>query len=150
MLISDWSSDVCSSDLGGGYAPSSNGKTTDLRPHVVAIDYGSKRNIFRNLVKAAAKVSVVPATASFEQIIALEPDGFFLSNGPGDPAANADYAVPVNRKLLETGHHLFARCPGHQWLGLALGAATARLFQRPRRANHRDTALIAVRDRVPT
>src|SRR3546814_13914908 len=124
MLISDWSSDVCSSDLGGGYAPSSNGKTTDLRPHVVAIDYGSKRNIFRNLVKAGAKVSVVPATASFEQIMALEPDGFFLSNGPGDPAATADYAVPVIRKLLETGKQLFGLCLGHQLLGLAVGART--------------------------
>ena len=106
------------------------------RPHVVAIDYGSKRNIFRNLVKAGAKVSVVPATATAEQIMALAPDGFFLSNGPGDPAATADYAVPVIRKLLETGKPLFGICLGHQLLGLAVGARTTKMFQGHRGANH--------------
>src|SRR3546814_17971588 len=70
--------------LGFGYAPSSNGKTTDLRPHVVAIDYGIKRNIFRNLVKDGAKFPVVPTTASLESIMALRPPGFLLSNAPGD------------------------------------------------------------------
>ena len=114
-------------------APSASPAT---RPHVVAIDYGSKRNIFRNLVKAGAKVSVVPATASFEQIMALAPDGFFLSNGPGDPAATADYAVPVIRKLLETGKPLFGICLGHQLLGLAVGARTTKMFQGHRGANH--------------
>ena len=106
------------------------------RPHVVAIDYGSKRNIFRNLVQAGAKVSVVPATASYDQIMALAPDGFFLSNGPGDPAATADYAVPVIRKLLETGKPLFGICLGHQLLGLAVGARTTKMFQGHRGANH--------------
>ena len=106
------------------------------RPHVVAIDYGSKRNIFRNLVKAGAKVSVVPATATFETIMALEPDGFFLSNGPGDPAATGEYAVPVIRRMLDTGKPLFGICLGHQLLALALGGRTTKMFQGHRGANH--------------
>ncbi|MET0308745.1 MAG: glutamine-hydrolyzing carbamoyl-phosphate synthase small subunit [Sphingomonas sp.] len=122
--------------LGFGYDESSKGKTTDSRPHVVAIDYGSKRNIFRNLVQAGAKVTVLPATATFEQIMAFQPDGFFLSNGPGDPAATADYAVPVIRELLETGKPLFGICLGHQLLGLAVGAETTKMFQGHRGANH--------------
>ncbi len=105
-------------------------------PHVVAIDYGSKRNIFRNLAKAGAKVSVVPATATFDQVMALEPDGIFLSNGPGDPAATGEYAVPVIRQLLETGKPLFGICLGHQLLGLAVGATTTKMFQGHRGANH--------------
>jgi carbamoyl-phosphate synthase small subunit len=106
------------------------------RPHVVAIDYGSKRNIFRNLVAAGAKVSVVPATASYDEVMALAPDGIFLSNGPGDPAATAEYAVPVIRELLETGKPLFGICLGHQLLGLAVGATTTKMFQGHRGANH--------------
>ncbi|WP_174286476.1 glutamine-hydrolyzing carbamoyl-phosphate synthase small subunit [Sphingomonas bacterium] len=108
----------------------------DTKPHIVAIDYGSKRNIFRNLVKAGAKVSVVPATASYDQIMALAPDGIFLSNGPGDPAATGAYAVPVIAKLLETGKPLFGICLGHQLLGLAVGATTTKMFQGHRGANH--------------
>lgn len=106
------------------------------RPHVVAIDYGSKHNIFRNLVEAGAKVSVVPATATYDQIMALEPDGIFLSNGPGDPAATGEYAVPVIRQLLETDKPLFGICLGHQLLGLAVGARTTKMFQGHRGANH--------------
>jgi carbamoyl-phosphate synthase small subunit len=106
------------------------------RPHVVAVDYGSKFNIFRNLVKAGAKVSVVPAAATFDEIMALEPDGLFLSNGPGDPAATGEYAVPVIRQLLETGLPLFGICLGHQLLGLAVGARTTKMFQGHRGANH--------------
>ena len=84
--------------LGFGYPDVGEGAAHRApRPHVVAVDYGSKRNIFRHLAKAGAKVSVVPATASFETVMALEPDGFFLSNGPGDPAATAEYAAPVIR-----------------------------------------------------
>ena len=116
--------------------PSSEEEGLENRPHVVAIDYGSKRNIFRNLVKAGAKVSVVPATATAAQVMALAPDGIFLSNGPGDPAATGEYAVPVIRELLESGKPLFGICLGHQLLGLAVGATTTKMFQGHRGANH--------------
>ncbi|MCP8889803.1 carbamoyl phosphate synthase small subunit [Sphingomonas faeni] len=116
--------------------PLAGGGSSEARPHVVAIDYGSKRNIFRNLVAAGAKVSVVSATASFDDVMALAPDGIFLSNGPGDPAATAEYAVPVIRQLLETGKPLFGICLGHQLLGLAVGATTTKMFQGHRGANH--------------
>ena len=106
------------------------------RPHVVAVDYGNKRNIFRLLVEAGARVTVVPATASFEEIMAHEPDGFFLSNGPGDPAATAEYAVPVIQKMLETRKPLFGICLGHQMLALAVGGKTSKMFQGHRGANH--------------
>ena len=118
--------------LGFGYGDVSESE----RPHVVAIDYGSKHNIFRNLVKAGAEVSVVAATATFDEIMALKPDGIFLSNGPGDPAATGVYAVPVIRALLDTGKPLFGICLGHQLLGLAMGARTTKMFQGHRGANH--------------
>ena len=114
-------------ELGGG---------DDSRPHVVAVDYGSKRNIFRNLSEAGARVTVVPATASFDEIMAHEPDGFFLSNGPGDPAATGEYAVPVIKQMLETGKALFGICLGHQMLALAVGGRTSKMFQGHRGANH--------------
>jgi carbamoyl-phosphate synthase small subunit len=119
--------------LGFGYGGEGR---EDGRPHVVAIDYGAKRNIYRNLVKAGAKVSVVPATATFDQVMALKPDGLFLSNGPGDPAATGEYAVPVIQQLLETNIPLFGICLGHQLLGLAVGATTTKMFQGHRGANH--------------
>ena len=106
------------------------------RPHVVAIDYGSKRNIFRNLVESGARVTIVPAEASFEEVMAHEPDGFFLSNGPGDPAATGDYAIPVIQALLETKKPLFGICLGHQLLALAVGGKTSKMFQGHRGANH--------------
>jgi carbamoyl-phosphate synthase small subunit len=105
-------------------------------PHVVAIDYGSKSNIFRSLAEAGARVTIVPAQASFEDIMAHEPDGFFLSNGPGDPAATGEYAVPVIRSMLETGKPLFGICLGHQLLALAVGGRTSKMFQGHRGANH--------------
>ncbi|ARR56627.1 carbamoyl phosphate synthase small subunit [Rhizorhabdus wittichii DC-6] len=105
-------------------------------PHVVAIDYGLKRNILRNLVAAGARVTVVPATASFDEVMAHRPDGVFLSNGPGDPAATGAYAVPVIRKLLDVGTPLFGICLGHQMLGLAVGAKTYKMHQGHRGANH--------------
>jgi carbamoyl-phosphate synthase small subunit len=105
-------------------------------PHVVAIDYGSKRNIFRNLVEAGARVTILPATATFEELMAHEPDGFFLSNGPGDPAATGEYAIPVIRQMLGTGKPLFGICLGHQLLALAVGGRTSKMFQGHRGANH--------------
>jgi carbamoyl-phosphate synthase small subunit len=119
----------------GGESERSEGGVGKI-PHVVAVDYGSKRNIFRSLCEAGARVTVVPATATFEEIMAHEPDGFFLSNGPGDPAATGEYAVPVIRKMLETGKPLFGICLGHQMLALAVGAKTSKMFQGHRGANH--------------
>ncbi len=106
------------------------------KPHVVAIDYGAKDNIFRSLVKAGARVTVLPATASYEDIMALEPAGVFLSNGPGDPAATGEYAVPVIRKLLDADMPIFGICLGHQMLALAAGAKTIKMHQGHRGANH--------------
>jgi carbamoyl-phosphate synthase small subunit len=103
---------------------------------VVAVDYGIKQNILRNLVDVGCEVTVVPATASFDDIMAHDPHGLFLSNGPGDPAATGDYAVPVIQKWLETGKPLFGICLGHQMLGLAVGAKTEKMFQGHRGANH--------------
>jgi carbamoyl-phosphate synthase small subunit len=128
--------------LGAGYddsveygADRPEGDESD-RPHVVAIDYGSKRNIFRNLVAAGARVSVLPATATFDEVMALRPAGVFLSNGPGDPAATGEYAVPVIRQVLDAKLPVFGICLGHQLLGLAVGAKTTKMHQGHRGANH--------------
>ena len=103
---------------------------------VVAIDYGIKNNILRNLVDVGCEVTIVPATASFDDVMASNPDGLFLSNGPGDPAATGAYAVPVIREWLATGKPLFGICLGHQMLGLAVGAKTVKMHQGHRGANH--------------
>ena len=120
----------------GAFVPSEVEGRGEKLPHVVAIDYGSKRNIFRNLANAGARVTVLPATATYEEVMAHNPDGIFLSNGPGDPAATGEYAVPVIRQLLETKRPLFGICLGHQLLGLAVGAKTAKMHQGHRGANH--------------
>jgi len=105
-------------------------------PHVVAIDYGAKRNILRHLVERGFRVTVVPATVSAEEVLALDPDGLFLSNGPGDPAATGEYAVPVVREFVRTDRPVFGICLGHQLLALALGAATTKMPFGHHGANH--------------
>ena len=117
--------------LGSGYAQPAKGSKK-----VVAIDYGIKHNILRNLVDVGCDVTIVSATATFEEIMAHAPDGLFLSNGPGDPAATGVYAVPVIKQWLDTKKPLFGICLGHQMLGLAVGAKTEKMHQGHRGANH--------------
>ena len=116
--------------------PSGYGRQETPRFHVVAIDYGAKHNILRCLASAGCRVSVMPATATPKEVFALAPDGVFLSNGPGDPAATAAYAVPTIRAVLERRIPLFGICLGHQLLALALGGRTRKLHQGHRGANH--------------
>jgi carbamoyl-phosphate synthase small subunit len=104
--------------------------------NVVAIDYGIKRNILRLLAGVGCKVTVVPATTSAEDILAMKPDGVFLSNGPGDPAATGEYAVPVIKKVIDSGTPTFGICLGHQMLGLAVGGKTQKMHQGHHGANH--------------
>ena len=106
------------------------------RFHVVAVDYGAKRNILRMLAAHGCRVTVVPATATTEDIMRHKPDGIFLSNGPGDPAATGEYAVPVLRELIDTGMPIFGICLGHQMLALALGGTTRKMDSGHRGANH--------------
>ena len=117
--------------LGEGYGRAQNGEF-----HVVAIDYGIKRNILRLLAGTAGKVTVVPARTSAEDILAMKPDGVFLSNGPGDPAATGKYAVPVIKRVIDSGTPTFGICLGHQMLGIALGGRTAKMHQGHHGANH--------------
>ena len=104
--------------------------------NVVAVDYGIKRNILRLLAGEGCKVTVVPATTSAEDILALKPDGIFLSNGPGDPAETGKYAVPVIQKIVDSGIPTFGICLGHQMLGLAMGGKTMKMHQGHHGANH--------------
>ncbi len=117
--------------LGAGYGT----RTSDIF-HVVAIDFGVKRNILRLLSDRGCRVTVVPATASAADILALKPDGIFLSNGPGDPAATGTYAVPAIRVLIEQGIPTFGICLGHQIMALAIGAKTLKMHQGHHGANH--------------
>ncbi len=104
--------------------------------HVVALDYGLKRNILRCLANAGCKVTVMPAKTTAEEVLARNPDGVFLSNGPGDPAETGKYAVPEIKKLVASGKPVFGICLGHQMLGLALGATTKKMHQGHHGANH--------------
>ena len=115
--------------------PDGSGRQTAPKHHVVAVDYGAKRNILRCLASAGCRVTVVPATATAEDILRHAPDGVFLSNGPGDPAATGEYAVPAIRGVLDAGVPLFGICLGHQLLGLALGAKTYKMARGHRGAN---------------
>jgi len=117
--------------FGEGY-----GRAENVEFHVVAIDYGIKRNILRLLAGTAGKVTVVPATTSAEDILAMKPDGVFLSNGPGDPAATGEYAVPVIKQVIDSGTPTFGICLGHQMLGIALGGTTMKMHQGHHGANH--------------
>ena len=117
--------------LGQGY-----GRLEQPRFHVVAVDYGAKRNILRNLAGLGCKVTVVPADLPAAEILRHKPDGIFLSNGPGDPAATGVYAVPIVKELLDSGLPVFGICLGHQILALALGASTGKMHLGHRGANH--------------
>jgi carbamoyl-phosphate synthase small subunit len=112
------------------------GSRSESEFHVVAIDYGIKRNILRQLAGASSKVTVVPAQFPAEDIVALKPDGVFLSNGPGDPAATGAYAVPIIQHIIGHGIPTFGICLGHQMLGIALGGRTRKMHQGHHGANH--------------
>ena len=125
----DWTESIWSPGEDGNDRPAN-------KYHVVAIDYGAKHNILRCLTAAGCRVSVVPSDYRAKEILALEPDGIFLSNGPGDPAATGKYAIPIIRELLKAEKSIFGICLGHQLLALALGAETQKMKLGHRGANH--------------
>ncbi|MDG2529299.1 glutamine-hydrolyzing carbamoyl-phosphate synthase small subunit [Caulobacter endophyticus] len=116
--------------------PAGYAKLEQPKYEVVVIDYGVKRNILRALAHVGARATVVPASTSAEDILARNPDGVLLSNGPGDPAATGEYAVPEIQKLVASGKPVFGICLGHQMLALALGAKTVKMEQGHHGANH--------------
>jgi carbamoyl-phosphate synthase small subunit len=117
--------------LGEGY-----GRLATPRHHVVAIDFGVKRNILRHLAALGCRVTVLPATATADDVLRRRPDGVFLSNGPGDPAATGAYAVPMIEAVMAAGVPTFGICLGHQMLALALGAKTEKMHLGHHGANH--------------
>ncbi len=123
-------------DFAGDGRGDAFGTLAEPRFHVVAVDYGAKRNILRNLASQGCRVTVVPASTTADEILGHAPDGVFLANGPGDPAATGVYAVPELRKLMDSGKPLFGICLGHQMLALALGAKTEKMHMGHRGANH--------------
>jgi carbamoyl-phosphate synthase small subunit len=116
--------------------PEGYAKPATPKYDVVVVDYGVKRNILRSLVSVGARVTVVPASTTAEEILARKPDGVLLSNGPGDPAATGVHSVPEIRKLVASGTPVFGICLGHQMLALALGATTVKMDQGHHGANH--------------
>lgn len=132
-----------------GWRPESGyGRMSEPSRRVVVVDYGVKKNILRSVAGLGCHVTVVPADTSADEIMAHEPDGIVLSNGPGDPAATGEYAVPVIRELVATGKPVFGICLGHQMLALALGARTVKMANGHRGANHPiknlDTGLVEI------
>lgn len=111
-------------------------QSNDETYHIVAIDFGVKRNILRLLAGLGAKVTVMPATSTADEVMAQKPDGVFLSNGPGDPAATGKYSVEMIKGVLATDTPVFGICLGHQMLALALGAKTVKMHQGHHGANH--------------
>ncbi len=117
-------------DINSGF-----GDLTTPKRHIVAVDYGIKKNILRCLASLDCAITVVPASASFDDIMSHKPDGIFLANGPGDPAATGKYAVPVIQQCIDSGIPMFGICLGHQMLALAVGAETLKMKQGHRGAN---------------
>lgn len=143
----DWSSSIfdlarngpdISADMGTSQkkTPPKDQAKSPGKHHVIAMDFGCKQNILRCLVDAGCRVQVVPATMTAEQILTMNPDGIFLANGPGDPAATGEFAVPEIKKLIDSGLPIFGICIGHQLLALAFGAKTCKMERGHRGANH--------------
>jgi carbamoyl-phosphate synthase small subunit len=110
--------------------------TSEAKYHIVAMDFGVKRNILRLLADLGCKVTILPATATAEEVLSHKPDGVFISNGPGDPAATGEYSVKAIQDILKTDIPVFGICLGHQMLALALGAKTKKMHQGHHGANH--------------
>jgi len=124
-----WNETTWSADKGYG-------KNIKKKYHIVAIDYGAKDNILRNLASLGFKITVVPAQTKAKDILKKKPDGVFLSNGPGDPAATGKFSIPTIKEIIKNNIPTFGICLGHQMLALALGAKTKKMHHGHRGANH--------------